>query len=272
MEVLASKRFEFSAAHRYWNPEWSAEQNEAVFGKCTNPHGHGHNYVLEATVAGPVDDSTGMVINITDLKRIVGAVLEQFDHRHLNEDTPWFRDSQPTTENIVRVLWRLIEPGLPDGVRLHRLRLYEIDDIFAEYYGGATATFSRAYRFSAAHRLDSAALSPEQNVALYGKCNNARGHGHNYRFTVTVEGDVDVGTGMVINLTDLDAAVQPLVDELDHTHLDRQHPFFREQPSTGENIVIYLWQRLHATLGSRLRWIRLWETPNNVFEYGVQEP
>lgn len=272
MEVLTSKRFEFSAAHRYWNSEWSAERNLAVFGKCTNAYGHGHNYVLEATVAGAVDAATGMVINVVELKRIVNGVLAGFDHKHLNEDTPYFRDRQPTTENLVQVLWSLIAPQLPDGVRLHRLRLYETSTIFAEYYGGATATFSRGYQFSAAHRLNSAELTPEQNVAIYGKCNNDHGHGHDYRFEVTVEDQIDPQTGMVINLIDLDDAVQPLLAELDHTHLDRQHAFFRDHPSTAENVVLYLWQRLANVLGSRLRWIRLWETPNNMFEYGVREP
>jgi 6-pyruvoyltetrahydropterin/6-carboxytetrahydropterin synthase len=77
---------------------------------------------------------------------------------------------------------------------------------------------------------------------------------------------------MVINLVDLDALVQPVLDELDHTHLDRQHTFFQQHPSTAENVVAYLWQRLATVLGSRLRWIKLWETPNNIFEYGVREP
>lgn len=272
MELLTTKRFEFSSAHRYWNPEWSAERNLEVFGKCTNPHGHGHNYVLETTVAGAVDPVTGMVINVAELKRIVGEVLEGFDHKHLNEDTPYFRDRQPTTENIVQVLWTLIAPRLPASVRLHRLRLYETATIFADYYGGATANFSRSYAFSAAHRLDSPQLTPEQNIALYGKCNNPKGHGHDYRFEVTVEGPVDPATGMVINLVDLDAAVQPLLDELDHTHLDREHAFFQQHPSTAESVVAYLWQRLSAALGARLRWIKLWETPNNIFELGVREP
>ena len=272
MDVLTTKRFEFSAAHRYWNPDWSAEQNIQVFGKCTNPYGHGHNYVLEVTVAGEVDSVTGKVINVTDLKQIVGRVLTDFDHKHLNEDTPYFRERQPTTENIVQVLWTLITPGLPEGVRLHRLRLYETSDIFADYYGGATASFSRSYQFAAAHRLDSPYLTPDQNIALYGKCNNPNGHGHNYRFEVTVEGLVDAATGMVINLVDLDAIVQPVLDELDHTHLDRQQSFFHEHPSTAENVVTYLWRRLSAVLGSRLRWIKLWETPNNIFEFGVREP
>lgn len=272
MDVLTTKRFEFSAAHRYWNPDWNEEQNLAVFGKCTNPYGHGHNYVLEVTVRGPVDTVTGMVINVRELKRIVEEVLRGFDHKHLNEDTPYFRDRQPTTENIVQVLWSLIEPRLPTGISLHRLRLYETAGIFADYYGGSEASFSRSYQFSAAHRLHSPELSLEQNQQLYGKCNNLQGHGHDYRFEVTVGGSIDPATGMVMNLVDLDAAVQPLLDELDHTHLDRQQAAFHDQPSTAENVVFYLWSCLERALGPRLRWVKLWETPNNIFEYGVAEP
>jgi 6-pyruvoyltetrahydropterin/6-carboxytetrahydropterin synthase len=268
MHVLTTKRFEFSAAHRYWRAEWTPEHNLEVFGKCTNAHGHGHNYVLEVSVLGEVDETTGMVINLTELKAVVGEVLEGFDHKHLNEDTDYFRDCQPTTENIVAVLWTLIAPRLPRGVELRRLRLYETPDIFAEYDGGDTATFGRAYGFSAAHRLNAPGLSPEENVALYGKCNNGAGHGHDYRFEVSVEGAVAPDTGMVINLVDLDTIVGAVVEELDHTHLDRQQPYFAQRPSTGENIVAYLWQRLADPLGDRLRWLKLWETPNNVFELG----
>jgi 6-pyruvoyltetrahydropterin/6-carboxytetrahydropterin synthase len=196
-------------------------------------------------------------------------VLEGFDHKHLNEDTPWFRDCQPTTENIVAVLWTLIDPRLPDGVELRRLRLYETPDIFAEYHGGETATFGRAYGFSAAHRLNSDKLGPEENVALYGKCNNGAGHGHDYRVEVSVEGPIAPDTGMVVNLVDLDSTVAAVLDELDHTHLDRQQPWFATRPSTGENIVTYLWERLAEPLGGRLRWLKLWETRNNIFELGA---
>ena len=154
MEVLATRRFQFAAAHRYWRDEWSAEQNLATFGKCTNEYGHGHNYELFVTVAGAVDEQTGMVMNMVELKRIVNAVLEQFDHKHLNLDTPYFKEMLPTTENIVRVLWDLIMAQLPAGVRLATLRLYENANLYAEYMGvNDQATFNRRYEFAAAHRL-----------------------------------------------------------------------------------------------------------------------
>lgn len=267
MDVLTTRKFTFSAAHRYWLPQWSPERNAAVFGKCTSPYGHGHNYTLFVSVAGPVDPVTGMVMNVVDLKQLVNAVLEGFDHKHLNEDTPYFRDQLPTTENIVRVLWELIAPQVPAGVRLAHLKLYETDDLFAEYAGGAEAAFSRQYEFSAAHRLHAPHLSDAANLALYGKCNNPNGHGHNYRLEVTVCGPVDATTGMVIDMVALDAAVHTVLEDFDHKHLDREVPEFATRASTAEHIIVALWQRLQTLLGARLSHLRLWETPNNVFDY-----
>ena len=267
MDVLTTRRFTFSAAHRYWRDDWSEERNLAQFGKCTNPHGHGHNYELFVTVAGPVDEVTGMVMNVTDLKRSVNEVLEGFDHKHLNEDTPYFRESQPTTENIVRVLWGLIAPRLPDGVRLAKLRLYENADLYAEYLGGDAAEFSRRYEFSAAHRLHAPGLSDEENRAVYGKCNNPNGHGHNYQLEVTVSGPVEDETGMVIDLVEMDRRVHSVLEHFDHKHLDRQVAEFADKPSTAENIVLVLWQHLRRQFGPQLHHLRLWETANNVFDY-----
>ncbi len=133
-DVLISRRFDFSSSHRYYREEWSEEENERVFGLCALPNGHGHNYTLEVAVAGEPDPDTGMVINLVDLRSAVDGVLVQFDHKHLNLDTPYFRDRMPTTENLATVLWRLIDERL-NGTRLHRLRLYETDDLFVEFYG-----------------------------------------------------------------------------------------------------------------------------------------
>jgi len=265
--VYATRRFEFSAAHRYWRDDWSAEQNQQVFGKCTSPYGHGHNYTLDVTIGGRPDPITGMIINLVELKALVNEILEQFDHKHLNEDTPYFKALIPTTENIVRVLWGLIAPRLPQGVALARLRLYEMNDLWAEYDGADEASFSRSYVFSAAHRLHAPGLSDAENAALYGKCNNPNGHGHNYTLEVTVGGSIDPVTGMVIDLVDLDRRVDSLLETLDHKHLDREVAAFGEQTSTAENIVVYLWGELAPRLEGRLRHLKLWETKNNVFEY-----
>ena len=132
--VLISRRFDFSSSHRYWRDEWSEDENERVFGLCALPNGHGHNYTLEVAVRGEADPETGMVINLVDLKSAVEGVLEHFDHKHLNLDTPYFKDSVPTTENLAVVLWDQITREL-EGAKLDRLRLYETDDLFVEYFG-----------------------------------------------------------------------------------------------------------------------------------------
>lgn len=133
---LLTKKMEFSASHRYWNPEWSEEKNREVFGKSAGPHGHGHNYSLEVTVEGEVDPRTGMIINLYDLKTVMKDVLEDFDHKHLNDDNPHFRDLIPTTENIARVLWEIFEDRLGQSgrCRLYRIRLYETPDLYVDYW------------------------------------------------------------------------------------------------------------------------------------------
>jgi 6-pyruvoyltetrahydropterin/6-carboxytetrahydropterin synthase len=133
--MYVTRRVEFSASHYYHNPAWSAEENRRIFGKCNNPHGHGHNYTLEVTVAGEVDTATGMVLNIKDLKKLVEEeVLEAMDHKFLNLEVPEFATRIPTTENIATEIWRRLEPKLTFG-RLHRVRLYETTDLYVDYLG-----------------------------------------------------------------------------------------------------------------------------------------
>lgn len=134
--VTISRRFDFSASHRYYRSDWSEEENRRAFGLCALPNGHGHNYALEVAVSGEPDPVTGMVVNLVDLKAAVDDALKGFDHKHLNLDTPWFADRQPTTENIAVVLWDLIGAALPGG-SLARIRLYEADDLYVEYFGEA---------------------------------------------------------------------------------------------------------------------------------------
>ena len=131
--VYATRKFTFSSAHRYWRPEWSAEENTRIFGNLTVPHGH--NYVLEVTVRGAVDPATGMVMDLAELKRLVGdAVVSRFDHADLNRDAVFASGAIPTTENLVRAIWDLLVPKL-GGERLHRLRLWEDPTFYVEYFG-----------------------------------------------------------------------------------------------------------------------------------------
>ena len=129
-----TKTFGFSAAHRLHSPALSDQENRAVFGKCNNLHGHGHNYELEVTVQGSIDPQTGMIMDLGALMQIVQEeVIERFDHKHLNQDTAEFRMLNPTGENIVKVIWDLLSPRL--GEQLTRIGLWETPKNFFEYYG-----------------------------------------------------------------------------------------------------------------------------------------
>jgi 6-pyruvoyltetrahydropterin/6-carboxytetrahydropterin synthase len=133
--IYVTRRAEFSASHYYHNPALSPEENHRIFGKCNNPHGHGHNYTLEVTVAGEIDPATGMVLNVRDLKDLVQSeVLDRMDHRFLNAEVPAFASRIPTTENICIEIWNLLATKLAFG-RLFRVRLYETPDLYADYYG-----------------------------------------------------------------------------------------------------------------------------------------
>ena len=135
--VYLTRKFEFSASHYYHNPEFTEEENRRIFGKCANLNGHGHNYTLEVTVKGDVDPKTGFVIDLTELKEILNReVLESFDHRHLNKEVPEFAQQIPTTENLAIVIWRRIERHL-NIAKLHRVRVYELPDLFVDFYGEA---------------------------------------------------------------------------------------------------------------------------------------
>jgi len=130
--AFSTRRFTFSAGHRYWVGTWSAAENERRFGRLTVPHGH--NYMVDVTVRGPLDEQTGMVIDLGELKRIVTeTVVERFDHADLNADS-LFRGRVPTTENLAIVVWELLAPKL-GSERLWRIRVWEDPTLYADYYG-----------------------------------------------------------------------------------------------------------------------------------------
>ncbi|HEX5725747.1 MAG TPA: 6-carboxytetrahydropterin synthase [Longimicrobiaceae bacterium] len=139
-EMQLTRAVRFSAAHRYWRPEWSEERNRAVFGPCANPHGHGHDYLLEVTVAGRVDPETGFSVDLGALDRVLRAeVTEKLDHQHLNHAVPEFAPGGlvPTTENLLLLLRGRLAPRLPPGARLVRLRLHESRDLYVDWLEGA---------------------------------------------------------------------------------------------------------------------------------------
>ncbi len=133
--VFLTRKAEFSSAHFYWNDGWSPQENERVFGKCSNRNGHGHNYTLEVTVAGEVDPVSGFVVDLKQLKEVLEReVVSVYDHRHLNLEVPEFAHRQPTCENIAVSIWERLSGRIPHAT-LHRVRVYEAADLFADFYG-----------------------------------------------------------------------------------------------------------------------------------------
>jgi 6-pyruvoyltetrahydropterin/6-carboxytetrahydropterin synthase len=133
--VFLTRKAEFSASHYYHNPEFTQEENQRIFGKCNNPHGHGHNYTLEVTVKGQVDARSGFVVDLKELKDIMNReVIDALDHRFLNKEVPEFAEAIPTTENLAISIWDRLKSKLKLA-ELHRIRVYETPDLFVDYYG-----------------------------------------------------------------------------------------------------------------------------------------
>jgi 6-pyruvoyltetrahydropterin/6-carboxytetrahydropterin synthase len=398
MLLTVSKRLEFSASRRLRVSSWSDAENLTAFGPETNArHGTGRNYVAYFVFTGPVDSSTGMLINISEIKERAGKILRQrFDHKFLNEDNPSFRDISPTAENVARQLYvdvaplfsdvdaklavchvtespersatfysggaceanywfefsaarRTMSPHLSgkenarlfgratsihghnyrarltfrterfDGreplvrydaidtcfralhseldhrylneevvelqnrpitteslagyirervntlVPLHRVRLHERNDFFAEAWSDNTVFLGLQIPFNAAHRLCAATLSDAENAKLYGKCSNLLGHGHRYLTETTVGGEYDKRSGTLCDFVVFRKAIEASLEPWQDRHLDLETGDFRDVPSTGENIVRALWPKIDSRLNQQLVRLRLWETANNRF-------
>jgi 6-pyruvoyltetrahydropterin/6-carboxytetrahydropterin synthase len=132
--VLITRKAEFSASHRLANPAWTEEENRKVFG--IESQTHGHNYVLEVTVAGQIDPVHGMIMDLKELKDLIHRrVVEPWDHRHLNHEAPPFDRVIPTAENMAKEIWDRLSGTLSEGCRLHAVRLYETPDLYVDYSG-----------------------------------------------------------------------------------------------------------------------------------------
>lgn len=246
-KVLLNKRIEFAASHRYIKPEWDEAKNRAVFGPCYNPPAHGHNYMLEVTVAGEIDPIDGMVVNLFDLKRVLLDVLEEFDHKNLNLDMPYFTDRIPTSENFARLLWMKLASQRDIGT-LHTVRLHEDEDLYADVAasGGLdVASVTRRYSFTAVQ---------EGN------------QGHMWDLYVTVHGTIDPVTGMVTDIGALDRLVREQVIQA----FDRQdlRQALGSQSVSGSALAKTIWDRLVGRLSSgTLSNIHLDQTRDLSFDY-----
>jgi 6-pyruvoyltetrahydropterin/6-carboxytetrahydropterin synthase len=138
LKLSLTRRYRFAASHRLYSAAFSEEENKRLYGKCGNRYGHGHNYVVEVTVTGPVDPATGMVANLHELDPFVAReVVEPFDHKYLNEEIREFQDRVPTTENVCREIYRRLK-SFP-GARLERVRIEETSNNSVEFAGESGA-------------------------------------------------------------------------------------------------------------------------------------
>ena len=134
--VYLTRAEHFNAAHKLYNPSWSKEKNDEVFGKCANDNWHGHNYELFVTVKGEPDPDTGFLVDAKKLSTIINQhVIQKLDHRNLNLDVDFMRGKMCSSENLVKEIWSQLQPNLPANVRLHCIKLYETPRIYVEYFG-----------------------------------------------------------------------------------------------------------------------------------------
>ena len=133
--VYITRKEHFNAAHQLWNDTWSEEKNFEVFGKCANKNWHGHNYNLFVTIKGEPNPDTGFIMNIKELSQLINReILEHLDHKNLNLDVPFLKGIKPSTENLAQIIFKRLAPCL-NNCSLHCVKLYETENIYAEYYG-----------------------------------------------------------------------------------------------------------------------------------------
>jgi 6-pyruvoyltetrahydropterin/6-carboxytetrahydropterin synthase len=279
---VITRRARFSASHFYRLPEWTDAENQARFGLCSLEPGHGHNYELVVSMAGPLD-ADGMVLNLSDVKHAIRReVIEPLDFHCLNGCWPEFDLARPegclpTTEALALAIRNRLNHHLP----VVAIRLHEHPDLWADVLSGPTidpmeAFLSLRTHFAAAHRLAREELSQAENEAIYGKCARVHGHGHNYLLEVTVRGAVDPRTGMVCDLAALQQLVQEqVVEPFDHTFLNKDVAHFATCVPTAENIALHIADLLTApiaALGAQLHKVRLQESPNNAAEVFAETP
>lgn len=253
--------FDFSAARQTMAPQLTAEENEKLFGVAASSFGHGHNYRARLTFRLESANHDRLFVPYHDIEQCLGSLRSELDHKNLNREVPGLANQPITTENLARYIHDRAGESFP----IDRVRLHERNDFFAEYWNTGKHFLGLQLPFSAAHCLHSDVLSPEENVALYGKCNNARGHGHGYVTEATIGGALDERSGTLADFSALQKAIAEAVEPFQDKHLDLEVDDFRDKPSTGENIVHALWPRFDSRLDGRLIRLRLWETANNRF-------
>jgi 6-pyruvoyltetrahydropterin/6-carboxytetrahydropterin synthase len=246
MLLTVSKRLEFSASRRLFVSRWSENENVVAFGEESRAkHGTGRNYVAYFIFSGRVDPVTGMLINISEIKRRAGEIVDShFDHKFLNEDNPAFRDVVPTAENIARQLFTDVAPLFSDvDAKLVAVHLIETTDRSATFYFDGTCEANYWFEFSAARQTMSPRLTAAENARLFGESTAV--HGHNYRARLTFRKDKpDAPT---VQQHGVDLCIKSLREEFDHRFLN-ERPSLKDRPMTTESLAAYIRERAAAAL------------------------
>ena len=249
--------FEFSAARQTMSPRLTAAENQRLFGAAATVHGH--NYRTRLTFRKEKAD--GPIVQQRDVDACIKSLHEEFEHRHLNKEVPGLKDLPITTESLAAYIRERVATSLS----VHRVRLHERADFFAEAWTEGSMFLGMQIRFSAAHRLHVPAFSDEKNAALFGKCDNPRGHGHLYLAEATIGGNYDERSGTLYDFVAFQKALNESIAPWQDRHLDLETEDFRKISSTGENIVHALWSKIDSRVNQQLVRLRLWETKNNRF-------
>jgi 6-pyruvoyltetrahydropterin/6-carboxytetrahydropterin synthase len=251
---------EFSAARRTMSPHLSEEENTRLFGRATSIHGH--NYRARLTFRTIQLEAEMPLVRYDAINACLDSLRSELDHRYLNQELAESKDGPITTESLAGYIYEQVNPSLP---LLHRVRLHERDDFFAEVWHDENVFLGLRMPFNAAHRLHSECFSDAENAKLYGKCNNSLGHGHRYLTETTIGGEYNKRSGTLYDFVAFRKAIEESLKPWQDRHLDLETAEFRDAPSTGENIVRALWPKIDNGLDQKLVRLRLWETANNRF-------
>jgi len=251
--------FEFSAARRTMSPHLSEQENARFFGKATSIHGH--NYRARLTFRTEKLTGEIPVVRFEEVDACLRSLHSELDHRYLNQEVAGLKDRPMTTESLAGYIYQRVNSSLA----LHRVRLHERDDFFAEVWNERTVLLGMQMPFNAAHRLHTTPLSDAENAKLFGKCNNLHGHGHRYLTETTIGGEFDRRSGTLRDFVTFKKAIEESLKPWQDRHLDLETEDFRDAPSTGETIVRALWPKIDNRLDQHLVRLRLWETANNRF-------
>ena len=251
--------FEFSAARQTMSPHLSEEENRRLFGEAASIHGH--NYRVRLTFRAETGPGESPLVRFDKIDNCIQSLRSELDHRYLNKEVAGLKDRPITTESLAGYIYERVNALVP----LHRVRLHERDDFFAEIWNDERVFLGMRMPFSAAHRLQTASLSDSENAELYGRCNNPLGHGHGYLTETTIGGEYEMRSGTLYHFSALKQAIEESLLPWQDRHLDLDVDDFREMPSTGENIVRALWPKIDNRLNHQLVRLRLWETANNRF-------